>query len=143
MVPNRVSLITIGASNLPELRKFYQKLGWSETAISSDAYSVFETAGVLLSLYPLQELARDSGIELAGNSGSVSGITLSINVDSPEEVDTTIAEVQAAGGKVTRQPHEAIWGGRIAYFLDPENNLWEVAWNPTAVFDERGAMITF
>jgi hypothetical protein len=21
--------------------------------------------------------------------------------------------------------------------------LWEVAWNPTAMFDERGAMLTF
>ncbi|MBP1156451.1 MULTISPECIES: helix-turn-helix transcriptional regulator [unclassified Paenibacillus] len=37
----------------------------------------------------------------------------------------------------------AFWGGRIAYFSDPENNLWEVAWNPTAIFDERGAMISF
>jgi hypothetical protein len=30
-----------------------------------------------------------------------------------------------------------------AYFADPEHNLWEVAWNPTALFDERGAMLTF
>ena len=47
MVPERVSLITIGAENLPELRKFYQRLGWHETEISSDGYSVFKTAGVL------------------------------------------------------------------------------------------------
>lgn len=85
MVPQRVSLVTIGAIHLPELRSFYQKLGWSETAISSDQYSVFETTGVLLSLSPIQELEKD----------------------------------------------------------DPENNCWEVTWNPTAVFDEKGAMITF
>jgi uncharacterized glyoxalase superfamily protein PhnB len=37
----------------------------------------------------------------------------------------------------------AFWGGRTAYFSDPEHNLWEVAWNPSAVFDERGGMISF
>jgi hypothetical protein len=44
---------------------------------------------------------------------------------------------------VLREASDAFWGGRTAYFCDPERNLWEVAWNPTAVFDERGAMIRF
>jgi catechol 2,3-dioxygenase-like lactoylglutathione lyase family enzyme len=143
MVPKRVSLITIGATDLPALRKFYQKLGWSETATSSDEYCVFETAGVLLSLFPLQELAKDAGIELSANIDVISGIALAINVDTPEEVDQTITDIEAAGGKILRKPSEAFWGGRTAYFLDPENNLWEVAWNPTAIFDDRGAMIAF
>jgi len=143
MVHQRVTLITVGAIDLPELRKFYQKLGWSETAISSDSYCVFETAGVLLSLYPLKDLARDSGIDFTASKDTVSRVNLAINVDKPEEVDQTIVEIAAAGGKIVRQPADAFWGGRVAYFLDPENNLWEVAWNPTAVFDERGAMLAF
>jgi catechol 2,3-dioxygenase-like lactoylglutathione lyase family enzyme len=143
MVPQRVSLITIGAINLPELRSFYQKLGWSETAISSDNYCVFETAGVLLSLFPLNELAKDAGMEVLDKKNGFSGLTLAINVDRPEDVDKTINEIREAGGRIVREPSDAFWGGRTAYFLDPENNAWEVAWNPTAVFDERGAMITF
>jgi uncharacterized protein len=142
MVPKRVSLITIGARNLPELRKFYQKLGWSETEISSDHYCVFETAGVLLSLFPLQELVKDAGLELDEKKG-FSGITLAINVNTREEVDRTITIISSAGGKIIREPSDAFWGGRTAYFLDPEDNVWEVAWNPTAVFDECGAMISF
>jgi len=31
----------------------------------------------------------------------------------------------------------------LSYFADPENNYWEVAWNPNSVFDERGAMLSF
>jgi predicted enzyme related to lactoylglutathione lyase len=143
VVPQRVSLITIGAVNLPELRKFYQKLGWSETAISSDNYCVFETSGVLLSLFPLEELIKDSGMEFKGEVGGFRGITLAINVDKPEDVDITMNEVRKAGGKIIREPSDAFWGGRTAYFLDPEQNAWEVAWNPTSVFDERGAMLTF
>lgn len=143
MVPNRVSLVTIGAIELPHLRKFYQKLGWSETAISSDEFCVFETAGVCLALFPLQELAKDAGIELQKDKSVISGIALAINVDTPVEVDQTISDVKSAGGIVLREPRDAFWGGRTAYFLDPENNLWEVAWNPSAVFDDRGGMVTF
>jgi len=143
LVPQRVSLITIGAINLPELRKFYQKLGWSETAISSDHYCVFETAGVLLSLFPLQELIKDSGMEFNAEVGGFRGVTLAINVNTPEEVDLIVEEVRNVGGRIIREPSDAFWGGRTAYFLDPEQNTWEVAWNPTAVFDDRGAMLTF
>jgi predicted enzyme related to lactoylglutathione lyase len=143
MIPERVSLITIGARNLPKLRSFYKRLGWTETDISSDNYCVFKTAGVLLSLFPLNELVKDSGLEAAETTVGFKGITLAINVDTPEQVDMVTEEVRVAGGKIIREASDAFWGGRTSYFLDPEDNAWEVAWNPTAVFDERGAMLSF
>ncbi|MED1203321.1 VOC family protein [Heyndrickxia acidicola] len=144
MIPQRISLITIGAKNLPALRSFYQRLVWEETEISSDQYAVFKTAGVLLSLFPIEELAKDAGIpvEEAAKSG-FSGITLAINVDKKEDVDHAIELVREAGGTILREPSDAFWGGRTSYFTDPENNCWELAWNPDSVFDERGAMISF
>jgi hypothetical protein len=33
-------------------------------------------------------------------------------------------------------------GGRTAYFADPENNLWKIAWDPDSTFDEHGAMLS-
>jgi uncharacterized protein len=143
MVPERVSLITIGAHDLPELRQFYQKLGWTETEFSSDDYCVFKTAGVLLSLFPIQELIKDSVLESVGPVEGFKGITLAINVDTPEQVDTVIEEVRAAGGTIIREASDAFWGGRTSYFLDPEGNAWEIAWNPSSVFDDRGSMISF
>ncbi|TJY41181.1 glyoxalase [Cohnella pontilimi] len=143
MVPERVSLITIGAKNLPALRSFYQKLGWSELEISSDHYCVFTTAGVLLSLFPLEELIKDSGLESVETTSGFKGITFAINVDQPQQVDLVTDEVRAAGGKIIREASDAFWGGRTSYFLDPEGNAWEVAWNSTAEFDARGAMIRF
>lgn len=143
LVPQRISLVTIGAKQVASLRKFYQALGWSESAFSSDNYAVFETAGVILTLFPLEELAKDAGIELLEGPKSFTGVTLAINVDTPEDVDTTIEKVREIGGVITREPNDAFWGGRTSYFLDPEQNVWEVAWNPSSVFDERGAMLTF
>ncbi|WNB90778.1 VOC family protein [Bacillus sp. NEB1478] len=143
MVPARVSLITIGAFNLPVLRSFYQKLGWEETPISSDKYAVFKTVGVLLSLYPIEDLTRDAGIEITSSPTAYKNISLAINVDKPDQVDAIVEHIKMANGKILKEPYNAFWGGRIAYFADPENNLWEVAWNPDSVFDERGAMISF
>ena len=45
-------------------------------------------------------------------------------------MDETIAAVREAGGRVTKEPVDAEWGGRSAYFADPEDNFWEVAWVP-------------
>ena len=143
MIPQRVSLITIGAFNLPALRSFYQSLGWEETSISSDNYAVFKTAGVLLSLFPIEELAKDANVEITHSTNAFRGVTFAINVDEPGHVDSVIEEIREAGARIVREPSDAFWGGRTAYFADPENNLWEVAWNPSSVFDERGAMISF
>ncbi|QJC54498.1 glyoxalase [Paenibacillus albicereus] len=143
MIPQRVSLITLGAYELPKLRRFYRSLGWEELPVSSDAYAVFRTAGVLLSLYPAAELARDAGIQLPEQPGAYRPVTLAVNVDRREEVDAALQAVRQAGAEVLREPCDAVWGGRIAYFADPERNVWEIAWNPTAVFDERGGMISF
>lgn len=143
MVPQRVSLLTLGVIDLPVLRAFYKSLGWEETEFSSDQYAVFKTAGVLLSLFPIAELAKDAGIKFAQTPETFSPVTFAINVEKSEQVDSTIKEIREAGGKLLREPSDAFWGGRTAYFADPENNLWEVAWNPSSVFDERGAMISF
>lgn len=143
MIPQRVSLLTLGAFNLPVLRKFYQSLGWEETEMSSDNYAVFKTAGVILSLFPVAELAKDAGIEMGQTPETYRPVTFAINVDQPEQVDAAIEKIREAGANILREPSDAFWGGRTAYFADPENNLWEVAWNPSAIFDERGAMISF
>jgi len=142
VIPQRVSLITIGAIDLPNLRAFYKSLGWEETNVSSDDYAVFKTAGVLLSLFPIEELAKDAGVNISA-SQAYSRVALAINVDKPDQVDEVISNIRQSNGEILREPSDAFWGGRTAYFADPENNLWEVAWNPTAVFDERGAMIDF
>jgi catechol 2,3-dioxygenase-like lactoylglutathione lyase family enzyme len=163
IVPQRVSLITLGARSVPALRAFYRELGWTETEMSSDSYAVFQTAGVMLSIFPYEKLVKDMGMGMgmgdrssdrsslspphseseSGGGGAFRGITLAINVDKPEHVDAAAEAVRQAGAAILREPSDAFWGGRTAYFADPEYNVWEIAWNPKAVFDERGAMVSF
>lgn len=141
MILQRVSLITIGAWNVPLLRSFYKGLDWEESEGSSDNYAIFKTAGTILSIWSINELSNGIDLHKPENPNYFRGVTLSINTDYREQVDEIIEQVKAVGAKVIHEPNEAFWGGRTAGFLDPENNYWEVAYNPNSVFDERGAMI--
>jgi uncharacterized protein len=51
-------------------------------------------------------------------------------VERAEQVEEAIEAARAAGATIVREPHTADWGGRTAYFTDPEDNLWEVAYVP-------------
>ena len=100
--------------------------------------------GVLLTLYPLDELAAEAAPELGvPASAGFSGVTLACNVDSQEQVDIAFAAAVAAGATPVAEPVARDWGGRSGYIADPEGNRWEIAWAPGAAFDERGALTSF
>jgi predicted lactoylglutathione lyase len=110
------------------MRDFYRGLGWT-TAVELDDFAAIEMRGAVLCLFPLDQLAEDGRVEPASPERGI-GFSLAINVDEREQVDETIDSVRAAGGRVTKDPVDAEWGGRTAYFADPEDNYWEVAWVP-------------
>ena len=110
--------------------------------ISSEGFAAFKTGGAVLALFPLDDLARDANTAAPpAESGGFKGVTLALNVEEKAQVDEVIAEVRAAGGRIAKEPIDADWGGRSAYFSDPEGNLWEVAWMPGSSFDERGGLV--
>jgi catechol 2,3-dioxygenase-like lactoylglutathione lyase family enzyme len=127
-VPARITVITLGAHDLPALRSFYESLGW-KLAISGDEFCAFATRGAVLTLYPRADLAADGRTTEAPRNQGVA-LSIAINVDEREQVDRAIEGVRAAGATVLNEPTDAEWGGRSAYWADPENNVWEVAWVP-------------
>jgi uncharacterized protein len=142
-IPPRLSVITLGARDLSRLRTFYRSLGWPELPASDDGWSAFLLGGVLLALYPLPDLASEAAPGVPDPAGGWSGVTLACNVDDPTEVDAAFAAAVAAGATAVAAPTDRSWGGRSAYIADPEGNRWEIAWAGTAVFDERGALVSF
>jgi catechol 2,3-dioxygenase-like lactoylglutathione lyase family enzyme len=128
VIPARVTVVTVGARDLDTLRAFYRGLGWP-LAVDLEGFAAFQTGGAVLALFPLEELAADAQVEAAAPEHGLR-ITIAINVDRSSQVDETIAAVRERGGRVTKEPTTAEWGGRSAYFADPEDNIWEVAWVP-------------
>lgn len=136
-----MTLVTIGAWDVPKLRSFYKRLGWKETDWSSDNYSVFKNAGCMFSIWSIDELSKDAETTIPSDPGFFRGVTLAINLETREQVDVVLSEAEAAGAHVNRPASDRFWGERSGCFVDPENNAWEVAYNPNATFDEKGAML--
>jgi uncharacterized protein len=128
-VPARASVVTVGAQNFATLRDFYRALGWP-LAEDLDDYAAFALRGAVFAVFPRHKLAHDAQAEPAGSERGLR-FTISMIVDRPEQVDAAIDAVRKAGGRITKEPVDGeFFVGRSAYFADPEDNYWEVAWAP-------------
>jgi catechol 2,3-dioxygenase-like lactoylglutathione lyase family enzyme len=122
----RLSLVTLGVSDLARARAFYEGLGWR---VGNDPEDVvfFQAGRMIVALWSRERLAEDSGVEDPGGWG---GVTLAHNVRSPGEVDAVIEQARAAGARIAREPAETFWGGYSGIFVDPDGHPWEIAHNP-------------
>ena len=126
---SRISIITLGVSNLPRAIRFYRDgLGLPIHDWPSERIAFFETSGTWLALFPRDELAADATVSSRGEG--FPGFTLAHNVGSRDEVDSTLKEARAAGATIVKPAADTSWGGYSGYFSDPDGFLWEIAWNP-------------
>jgi uncharacterized protein len=137
--------ITLGARDFVAQREFYRSLGWLQ-AFDSDDFAVFELRGALLALFPLDKLAADAHCIGEPSAGGIR-CNVIITADHPEQVDEIVQRARESGARITKEPVDAeFFTGRDAYFADPEDNFWEVAWapddNPMAAAARRAAGIT-
>ena len=123
----RLNLLTLGVTDLPRARAFYEALGWRTGADDDDDVVFFQAGEMIVALWDRARLADDSGVEDGGGWG---GTTLAVNFGSNAEVDTVIEEARSAGARIAREPAETFWGGYSGVFIDPDGHPWEVAHNP-------------
>jgi uncharacterized protein len=133
----RMSLITLGVSDLPRARAFYEALGWHTNAGPDDDVVFFQAGCMVVALWDRARLAEDSGVD---DNGGWGGITLAYNTRSPAEVDAVIEEARSAGGAIPREPGETFWGGYSGMFCDLDGHPWEVAHNPNWEIGDDGAV---
>ena len=133
----RVTVITLGVSDLDRARAFYEALGWRSNTPPEMEVAFFQAGGLVVSLWDRQKLAEDSGVEPGEGYGAV---TLAYNVASPAEVDGVIGQARDAGASITREPGETFWGGYSGVFADPDGHPWEVAHNPRWTLGPDGSV---
>ena len=132
----RVSLITLGVSDLAASAAFYERLGWRRVE-SPGEVAAFDCIGMSVALYERAKLAADLGI---GAMTLGTGLaTYAYNVRTEPEVAEVLAAARAAGGRVVKDAQPTDWGGHHGFFADPDGHLWEIAYNPFAPLREDGA----
>ncbi|SDP62657.1 hypothetical protein SAMN04488061_3527 [Filomicrobium insigne] len=131
----RISVLTLGVSNLENSLSFYRDgLGLpTEGVIGREfehgAVAFFNLSGGLkLAIWAQDDLAYDTGLPkhpICTTAGSIGH-----NVLRREDVDDIMRKAQRAGAEIIKAPQDTFYGGYAGYFTDPDGHLWEVVWNP-------------
>lgn len=124
----RISLVTLGVTDLGQARRFYEALGWGGAQQPDDEVCFFQAGGMVFGLWTA----------LGGHGAP--GIELAHNVRSPEEVASVLAEAERSGGNIVRHSAPAEWGGTTGAFADPDGYIWEVAHNPGWTINPDGSI---
>jgi catechol 2,3-dioxygenase-like lactoylglutathione lyase family enzyme len=131
----RITVITLGVDDLERSLSFYRNgLGLATEGIIGEefehgAVAFFDLqSGLKLAIWRRDDIAHDSTVPKRPSSPTE--FTLGHNVNSKDEVDAVMEQATRAGAKVVKPAQPTFWGGYAAYFLDPDEHLWEVLWNP-------------
>lgn len=137
-LPLRLSLVTLGVSDVERATAFYEALGLKRSQASAESVTFFNTDGPVLSLYARDALAADAQIPSEGQG--FRGVAFAWNLPSDADVDKAVVRVVASGGRLIKSPEKTFWGGYSGYVEDLDGHLWEIAHNPGFQWDEVGRL---
>jgi catechol 2,3-dioxygenase-like lactoylglutathione lyase family enzyme len=137
MVPQKLTLVTLGVADVAVSRRFYEGLGFRAADFDNEGVAFFDMNGVVLAVFGREDLAEDANAELEAG-GKYSRMSLAINLESEAAVDAAMDFAARQGGRVTQPARKVFWGGYAGYFADPDGFLWEIAYNPFWPLDEHG-----
>ncbi|MBC7725818.1 MAG: VOC family protein [Burkholderiaceae bacterium] len=136
-----VHFITFSTADLDVAREFYvAALGWMPLMDVPGEIIFFQIApGVMLGLFEGGKFNED--LADGNDHSAVSGVTLSHNVGSPDEVRAVVGAMVAAGAAVLKAPQPGAFGGIFhSHVRDPNGIVWEVAHNPGWSIGEDGTV---
>src|SRR6201992_3785996 len=112
----RIHILTLGVDDLERSLSFYRDgLGFATQGIigkefEHGAVALFNLAGgVILSLFPRQDLARDAGIKKTRPSPTKFSIGHMVN--SKKDVDLVMGQAKKAGATIVKEAQDVFWGG--------------------------------
>lgn len=133
----RISIVTLGVTDMAAQRDFYERLGFKASPASNPHVTFFEANGVVLGLFGHDDLADDAHLPHLPPP-AFRGVTLAWNAESETQADAIMAHAGKCGAKIVKPAQKVFWGGYSGYFTDPEGHLWEVAYNPFFPLDANG-----
>jgi uncharacterized glyoxalase superfamily protein PhnB len=137
----RLTVITLGVSNMRASIAFYEALGFTRKMRATvEAVAFFETGGPVIGLFPWDKLAMDATLPDNPRPQTFRGITLAWNCRTTDEVDTVLDFAVSKGASLLKAAHKTEYGGYSGYFSDPDGHPWEVVVAPgIEIGDDRRA----
>jgi uncharacterized protein len=127
----RLTMVTLGVSNMRASIAFYEALGFARKfKATGDAVAFFDTGGTAIGLFPWDELAHDVTLSGQPRPQAFRGMTLAWNCRTAEEVDAVLDFAVSKGASLLKPAQKTDYGGYSGYFADPDNHPWEVVVAP-------------
>ena len=135
----RLTVITLGVSNMRASIAFYEALGFvRKFRATGEAIAFFDTGGTVLALFPWNQLAQDVTLPENPRPQAFRGMTLAWNCRNAEEVDRVLDFAVSKGASLLKPAHTTDYGGYSGYFADPDDHPWEIVVAPgIEVGDDR------
>ncbi len=135
----QISVITLGIADLLRSRRFYvDGFGWSPV-FENEEIIFYQMNGFVLGTFEKSALEKDMNRPGLASPGAFS---LAHNVPSQADVGRVMDRLADAGGRIVRAADAPVHGGFRGYVADPDEHMWEIAWNPAWAIDARG-LVTF
>ncbi len=94
----------------------------------ADGFAEFIGAGLTLACWELDHLSEHTGVANAKAEGPHK-VCIAVRVPSPAAVDAAYQELMEKGVPFYGEPADYVWNARGAYFIGPDDELWEIyAW---------------
>jgi predicted enzyme related to lactoylglutathione lyase len=113
----RVWDVTFAVSDLEQAVDFYGHVLELPKKYQFSSYAGFDCGGVEIGLVPGKRAAHQTGVPL---------VDLLV-----QDVDEVYRVLAGKGVCFPKEPHDTVWGGRIALFADPDGNhlqLVQIDW---------------
>lgn len=135
----QISVVTLGVVDLDRSRRFYvEGFGW-QPVFANGEIAFYQMNGFVLGTW--SKVALEADMNRAGLSQR-GAFLLAHNVLQKQDVAPLMDRLAGAGGSITRPADEPAHGGFRGYIADPDDHVWEIAWNPAWKIDAHG-LVTF
>jgi catechol 2,3-dioxygenase-like lactoylglutathione lyase family enzyme len=135
----QISVITLGIADLARSRRFYgEGFGWSPV-FENEEIAFYQMNGLMLGTWlqpAMEEDMQRTGLARPG------AFALAHNVATADDVQPLLDRLAGAGGRILRNGDAPPHGGFRGHVADPDDHVWEIAWNPAWTIDADGR-VTF
>lgn len=118
---NKLFAVCLLVNDLEKSLSFYKDTLGLEINSQNGKFADFKLGGTSLAIFEKSEAIAMFPVKYMKQGG---GLVLAFQV---EDVDKTCQELEAKAVKIIEGPKTTPWGQTVAYFLDPDQNIWEIS----------------
>ncbi|HEX8056492.1 MAG TPA: VOC family protein [Novosphingobium sp.] len=131
----QISVVTLGIAEVARSKRFYvEGFGW-QPVFENEEVVFYQMNGLMLGTWLRVSLEADMQ---QGANPPPGAASYGHNVLSEAEVEAVIDRLVRAGGRLLRAADAPPHGGYRGYVADPDEHVWEIAFNPAWPIDAEG-----